>query len=60
MANNPKKLTDPTDEALTAIEQVLSVPDEPLDTRPVSVVESAPTPQEAPRPTPRVAAPAAR
>ena len=29
MANNPKKLTDPTDEALTAIQQVLSASDEP-------------------------------
>src|SRR5438128_1176558 len=29
MANNPKKLTDPTDETLTAIQQVLSVSDEP-------------------------------
>ena len=34
MANNPNKLTDPTDEALTAIQQVLSVPDEPTDNRP--------------------------
>ena len=33
MANNPKKLTDPTDEALTAIQQVLSVSDEPTDRR---------------------------
>jgi len=31
MANNPKKLTDPTDETLTAIQQVLSVSDEPTD-----------------------------
>ena len=33
MANNPKKLTDPTDETLTAIQQVLSVSDEPTDGR---------------------------
>ncbi len=33
MANQPKKLTDPTDEAMTAIQQVLSATDEPMDTR---------------------------
>ena len=33
MANQPKKLTDPTDEAMTAIQQVLSATDEPVDTR---------------------------
>src|SRR5215203_4853034 len=33
MANQPKKLTDPTDEAMTAIQQVLSATDEPMDSR---------------------------
>ena len=33
MANNPKKLTDPADEALTAIQQVLNVSDEPAEAR---------------------------
>ncbi len=40
MANNPKKLTDPTDEALTAIQQVLSVSDEPRETRASEPAES--------------------
>src|SRR5437870_1891420 len=45
MANNPKKLTDPTDETLTAIQQVLSVSDEPTDRR-----TEAPVDQETPPP----------
>ena len=45
MANNPKKLTDPTDEAMTAIQQVLSVSDEPTDRR-----TEAPVDQETPPP----------
>ena len=37
MANQPKKLTDPTDEAMTAIQQVLSVSDAPTDEHPVRI-----------------------
>ena len=49
MANNPKKLTDPTDEAMTAIQQVLSASDEPLDAR----TSSNPQPEASPRETAR-------
>ena len=47
MANNPKKLTDPTDETLTAIQQVLSVSDEPKDGHTDGHTE-APVDQETP------------
>src|SRR6185503_12913197 len=39
MANNPKKLSDPADEAMTAIQQVLSVPDEPGADQPINSPE---------------------
>ena len=56
MANQPSKLTDPTDETLTAIQQVLNVPDEPLDTRASTpAVEPVTPPRDMPqqRETPR-------
>src|SRR5215208_6845154 len=46
MANNPNKLTDPTDEALTAIQQVLSGPDQPTDNRTSEPVHSETPPPE--------------
>jgi len=47
MANNPKKLTDPADETLTAIQQVLSVPDEPTERRTETPFdEETPPPQQ--------------
>src|SRR6478752_1635853 len=60
MANNPKKLTDPAEEALTAIQQVLSVSDDPIDTpRPVAPVKPAAPREEPPPPRrPSQAAPA--
>ncbi|MEA3026211.1 MAG: hypothetical protein QOF91_1496, partial [Alphaproteobacteria bacterium] len=50
MANNPKKLTDPTDEAMTAIQQVLNVSDPPLDARPSSPMRPEAQPREPRRP----------
>ena len=44
MANNPKKLTDPTDEAMTAIQQVLNVSDDPVDTHAADTRPSSPNP----------------
>src|SRR6476660_9566346 len=56
MANNPKKITDPTDDAMTAIQQVLNVSDDAIDTRPaepaaapVESIEAA-LEREAPKP----------
>src|SRR5882757_7494979 len=60
MANNPKKLADPADEALTAIQQVLSVSDDPIDTpHPAAPVKPAPPRQEPPRRPSHASAPVA-
>ena len=48
MANNPKKLTDPTDEAMTAIQQVLSASDEPHRTPAPAQTGAAATPPREP------------
>jgi hypothetical protein len=54
MANNPKKLTDPADETLTAIQQVLSVSDEPREARASEPAESETPPhQYEPKPQPQ-------
>src|SRR5205823_1778540 len=45
-ANNPKKLTDPADETLTAIQQVLSVSDEPTDRRTEAPVDRETPPHQ--------------
>jgi hypothetical protein len=54
MANNPNKLTDPADETLTAIQQVLSVSDEPTQARANEPAEpktpSQPQAEPAPQP----------
>ncbi|HYI03413.1 MAG TPA: hypothetical protein VD858_00885, partial [Reyranella sp.] len=49
MANHPKKLTDPSDEAIAAIQQVLSATDEPMDTRAGPTVRPQAPPREQPR-----------
>ena len=49
MANNPKKLTDSADETLTAIQQVLSVSDDPVNNRSGSPAEPAPPQHETDR-----------
>ena len=51
MANNPNKLTDPADETLTAIQQVLSVSDEPAKDR----AKDQPTEPKAPPQQPEAA-----
>ena len=37
MANNPKKIKDPTDTALTAIQEVLSTTDQPSSTFAITI-----------------------
>src|SRR5262245_15091076 len=50
MANNPKKMKDPTDQALNAIQEVLSTTDQPSGrTEPAMDQASAPSPREATR-----------
>ena len=57
MANNPKKMKDPTDEALTAIQEVLSATDEPMTSRAEPAPEQpAAPPREAGRRQRRAAA----
>jgi hypothetical protein len=55
MANNPKKMKDPTDQALTAIQEVLNVSDEPTG----SFAEPAAPQRDAARRGPRVTSPTA-
>ena len=51
MANNPNKLTDPADDTLTAIQQVLSVSDEPAARTAETPAEPKPQPQQRTAPT---------
>ena len=46
MANNPKKIKDPTDTALNAIQEVLSTTDQPGSGRVDPVMDPAPAPRE--------------
>ena len=48
MANNPKKMKDPTDQALNAIQEVLSTSDQPAGRNEPAMESSAP-PREAAR-----------
>src|SRR5437868_6211542 len=59
MANNPKKIKDPTDTALTAIQEVLSTADQPSTSRSDMAGEPmAPPPRESGRRGARTATPA--
>ena len=61
MANNPKKIKDPTDTALTAIQEVLSTADQPSSSRSDTAGEPiAPPPRESGRRGARTAAPERR